>query len=283
MSKIKSKLAILLWLVAVTSQAAYSDNTDMTTDKSVVLLQDRASMPTAVQANSELSAAEIISEAHKAAGGELFVNPGSLFLSGYNIIRRGNLEQIWDRYAMWREFGSSKRDAHAVNGKIRIEAWQGQDLAMLVTFDGNTTYSKDGPMADQSANAMWSNSFGFGAIRNALDQGWTQTRKVDRLIDGEPAYMVLLNDPSAGETLFGIRQRDFAIVYVGFNTPRGWHERRYSNFFTKPGISWKQPGRVRLFYNGQKANEAIWTDFRIGEGASEDIFVVKQAPEQPSF
>jgi len=248
-----------------------------------IAINDRAFMPAAVQANPDLSGADIIAKAHAAAGGDGFVNPDSLFLSGYNIIRRGQGERLWDRYAMWREFGSSKEDAHAVNGKIRIEAWSDGDLAMLVTFDGHTTYTKEGPMADQSANAMWSNSFGFGAIRNALDEGWTQTRKVDRLIDGKSSYMILLNDPSAGETLFGIRQEDFAIVYVGFNTPRGWHERRYSNFFTKPGINWKQAGRVRLFYNGQKANEAIWTDFQIGKDIPDNLFIVESAPTKPTF
>lgn len=240
-------------------------------------------MPAAVQENQSLSASEIIQNAHTAAGGETFVKPGSLFLSGYNIIRGAGDEVLWDRYAMWREFSSSKEDAHAVNGRIRIEAWSGNELAMLISFDGSTTYNKDGPMADQSANAMWSNSFGFGAIRNALDGGWVQTRKVDRLIDGNASYMIELKDPSGSETLFGIRQEDFAIVYVGFNTPRGWHERRYSNFFTKAGVNWKQPGRVRLFYNGQKANEAIWTDFQIGTDIAKNTFVVQSMPDKPSF
>ena len=52
---------------------------------------------------------------------------------------------------------------------------------------------------------------------------------------------------------------------VGFETPRGWHERRYSEFYSRPGLSWSQPGRVRLFYNGIKQNEVIWTDFGVDE------------------
>ena len=138
-------------------------------------------------------------------------------------------------------------------------------------------------MPDQSANAMWSNNFGFGAIRNALDEGWKQTRRTDRLMDGAPTFMVELTDPSGGTTLFGIRQKDFAITYVGFETPRGWHERRYSHFFEKTGVPWKQAGRVRLFYNGVKANEAVWTDFVVGEPISDDVFRVKSAPAAPTF
>ena len=247
-------------------------------------LSDRSNMAAAVQADAAMTGADIIAAAHEAAGGDLFVRPGTLFLEGYNIIRdRDGGETLWDRYAMWRVFGEEKADAHAANGKVRIEAWTGEDLAMLISFDGATTYTQDGPMADQSANAMWSNNFGFGAIRNALDEGWTQFRKADRLIDGQPTYMVELTDPSGGTTLFGVRQSDDAIVYVGFATPRGFHERRYSNFYTVAGTSWRQAGRVRLYYDGVKANEAIWTGVSIGAPIADEVFVIETAPTAPTF
>ena len=120
-------------------------------------------------------------------------------------------------------------------------------------------------------------------LRNALDEGWTQTRKQDRLIDGTPTFMVALTDPSGGETLFGIRQADSALLYVGFDTPRGWHERRYSHFYSKPGMSWVQPGRVRLFYDGVKANEAIWTDFDLSGDFDDAVFRVTAPPDAPTF
>jgi hypothetical protein len=42
-----------------------------------------------------------------------------------------------------------------------------------------------------------------------------------------------------------------------------------------------QPGRVRLLYDGVKANEAIWTDFRIGEALPGEVFVVTETPASP--
>lgn len=247
-------------------------------------LMQRAGMPTAVQARPTLDGAEIIARAHAAAGAEVFVQPGTLFLEGYNIIRSPDGEEaLWDRYAMWRVFAGSKSDAHRANGMVRIEAWREGQLALLLAYDGEVTSDQDGPVEDQSANTLWSNNFGFGAIRNALDEGWRQARRPDDMIDGEPAFLVELTDPSGGKTLFGIRQRDYAILYVGFQTPRGWHERRYSHFFSKPGTDWVQAGRVRLFYDGVKKNEAIWTDFRIGEPMQPALFRVVEPPARPSW
>lgn len=260
----KRLLLSFLVLSACTTIPAQSE-TEMAT-------RDMSALPAAVQAEEALSAKEILSKAHERAGGENFVNPGSLKLSGYNIVRKGDDTVVWDNYAMWREFASSKEDAHQANGKVRIEAWRNDELALFLAFDGEATYNKDGKLESQAANAMWSNSFGFGAIRNALDEGWNQKRVADRQIDGAPSYMVELIDPTGSKTLFGVRQSDFSIVYVGFNTPRGWHERRYSHFFSKPGVAWRQAGRVRLFYDGQKTNEAVWLDFEIGTDFDDVIF-----------
>jgi hypothetical protein len=231
-------------------------------------------MAAAVQSEPQLTGADIIAQAHASAGGSLFIKPGSLKLSGYNIIHAPDGDIVWERYTMWRVFSEEKPDAHTAEGKVRIEAYTGDKLAMLLAYDGVNTYNQDGRMDDQSANATWGANFGYGAIRNALDEGWTQQRVVDRLIDGQPTFMIALTDPSGGKTLFGIRCLDRAIVYVGFDTPRGWHERRYSHFFSKPGSAWVQAGRVRLFYNGVKANEAIWTDFEIGEAYDDTLFVI---------
>lgn len=236
------------------------------------------------QSKPGLEGSMIVALAHEAAGGDTFVDPGALFLSGYNVIYSSSGgAKTWDKYAMWRVFADEKAAAHAANGKVRIEAWQGSKLAMLLSFDGEATYNQSGRMEDQSANAMWSNNFGFGAIRNALDEGWSQDRRSDRTIDGKPAYMVQLTDPAGGKTLFGFDRSSFEILYVGFDTPRGWHERRYSDYFSKPGTDWQQAGRVRLYYDGVLANEAVWTDFEIGGEHSDETFVISTAPTEPSF
>lgn len=244
----------------------------------------RAELPTAVQVNPDLSGRDILAAAHEAAGGDAWRDVKSLYLEGYNIIRRADgSEVLWDRYAMWREYSSSKANAHAAEGKVRIEAWTGTSLAMLIAFDGETTYDQNGPVPEDVAAKAWASNFGFGAIRNGLDAGWTQARLPDDLIDGAAAYMIELTDPSGGKTRFGIRQSDFATVYAGFDTPRGWHERRYSHFFSPPGSSWVQPGRVRLSYDGVKANEAVWTRVEIGESIEPSVFVVSQTPDEPTF
>ena len=245
---------------------------------------DAQQKPGPASENPDLDGRTIIEMAQQAAGGETFVSPGTLLLSGYNVIyEEGGGSQIWNPYAMWRVFANLKTDSHAASGKVRIEAWSNARLALLLSYDGEATYDESGRVADQSANAIWGSNFGFGAIRNALDEGWMQQRRADRTVDGKPAYMVELTDPDGGKTLFGFEQGNFDILYVGFDTPRGWHERRYSDYFSKPGISWRQAGRVGLFYNGIKTNEAVWSDFEVGEIFPDDIFVIDKIPESPTF
>ena len=267
----------LLAACQVVSDVPLNQEIPNTPDPAVTLVNAGQSKP-------QMDGQTIIAMAHEAAGGDAFVNPGSLFLSGHNIIYgKDGGAQTWDHYAMWRVFADEKADAHIVNGKVRIEAWRGAKLAMLLSYDGEATYNQAGRMEDQSANAMWSNNFGFGAIRNALDEGWSQARRSDRTIDGKPAYMVQLTDPAGGTTLFGIDRSSYQILYVGFDTPRGWHERRYSDYFSKPGTPWQQAGRVRLYYDGILANQAVWTHFELGQSYPDDTFIVTEAPSEPSF
>lgn len=243
-------------------------------------LRDWKDLEGADRISPELSAAEILARAHRAMGGPQWVRPGALRLTGYNIIQTPAGPVIWDDYQMIREFGDAKTAAHNASGKVRIEARMSGEIALLLTFDGVHTYNQHGRLEDTSANETWANSFGFGAIRHGLDEGWAQSRKPDRLIAGEPAHMIELTDPSGKTTLFGIRSADSRVVYVGFNTPRGWHERYYAQFFSKPGEDWVQAGRVTLVYNGVVANEAIWTDFETGGDYPDALFRV-EAPDTP--
>ena len=235
-------------------------------------------MPGLVAIEPEKSAAEIIAAAHEAAGGATWKRPKSLLMSGYAIFYSDGKETRYEPYLMARVFVGEKNDAHAADGKVRIEAKADGETAFLIAFDGATTYDINGPLTDQSANARWSANFGFGAIRHALDEGWSQKRLADDLVDGRLAYLVELTDPAGGATRFAISQDDYSILYVGFDTPRGWHERRYSDFFSKDSAPWMQPGRVRLYYDGVKQNEVIWTDFEINSDLPDDLFTVGATP-----
>ena len=224
----------------------------------------------------ERSAADILSAAYEVAGGQSWLRPKSLSMSGYGVFYRDGEATKYDDYRMWRIYAGEKKDAHVADGKVRIEARKDGAQIFLITFDGEKTYDANGPIEDQSVNERWSSNFGFGAIRHALDEGWTQKRLPDDLIDGRPAYLIELTDPAGGMTRFAIDMETYHVLYVGFDTARGWHERRYSDFFSKPGVQWVQPGRVRLFYNGVKQNEIIWTDFEIDKNFDDALFVVKE-------
>ncbi|MBI1392776.1 MAG: hypothetical protein GC152_08555 [Alphaproteobacteria bacterium] len=234
-----------------------------------------ANLPGLFVAAPELTAREIVRKAHEAAGGETWVRPSTLKMTGYGVFYRGGKTSVYDEYTMLRAYPGAKEDAHAADGKVRIEGKMDGRTAFIIAFDGETTYDMKGPVADQSANAQWASNFGFGSIRHALDDGWSQTRLPDDLVDGRLAHFVELGDPAGGVTRFGIDADTFAILYAGFDTPRGWHERRYSAFFEKSGVSWVQPGRVRLFYDGVKQNEIIWTDFDVNISLDDVQFAVQ--------
>jgi len=226
-------------------------------------------------ANQNVSAAQIIAKAHKNAGGDTWRRPETLQMFGYGVFYNGLSSVVYEPYTMHRVYTNQKNAAHKANGKVRIEAKKDGQTIFLIAFDGSQTYNSNGLVDDQTANDQWASSFGYGAIRHALDGGWAQKRLPDDMVDGQPAYFIELTDPSGGKTQFGIAHNDYSILSVAFDTARGWHERHYSNFFSKPGINWKQPGRVRLFYDGVKSNEVIWTDFVLNEPILDERFIVE--------
>ncbi len=225
-----------------------------------------ATAPPAVEVPDSLSATAIIERAYEHAGGDAWVNPTSLLMEGYGLFWRGGEQFVrYEPYRMWRVYPESKSTAHAADGRVRIEAMKDDKLVFQIAFDGTHTYDQNGRLEDSADSERWSSNFGFGVIRHALDDGYSVSRLPDDYVDGAPAYTVRITDPGGGETLFGIRQRDFAIVSVGFATPRGWHTRVYSNFYRNQEGGWLQPGRVRLYYDGVKANEIHWARFTTGE------------------
>lgn len=225
------------------------------------------------------SATDIMQAAHAAAGGNLWVRPASLAMDGYGVFYRDGKATKHERHTMYRVYDAIKDDAHRADGKVRIKSVRGGVPIIDVAFDGRVTSTAKGPRPQSEADKRWASNFGFGVIRHALDEGYSLTRLPDDLVDGKTAYWIKVTDPKGGETQFAISQSDHAVLSVAFDTDRGWHERIYSDFYSNPDISWVQPRRVRLFYNGVKANEVIWTRHQVNADLPDCLFVLPQADE----
>jgi hypothetical protein len=225
------------------------------------------------RAVDDLDARAIVSRATEVAGGETWRRPRSLLLRGYGVFHQPDAtSRVHDRHTMWRVYPAWKGDAHRADGKVRIESWQGTTLRSFTAFDGTRTYGLEGPLPPSDADRQWAENFGFGVIRFALDEGYTLTRRPDDLVEGSVVHVIEVADPAGGKTWFSIAHGSFHILKVAFATPRGWHERFYSHFYRKPGVSWLQPGRVRLLYNGVKQNEIVWPDFTLNEAMDDRLF-----------
>jgi hypothetical protein len=222
----------------------------------------------------DMTAREIVARAQAAAGGETWVHPRTLLMRGHAVFYTPQGPQRHERYEMWRVYPARKGAAHAADGKVRIESWHGGERVRLVTFDGQRSYTLDGPQPPSEADRQWSENFGFGVIRFALEPGFRQERLADDRVEGRPVRVVRITDPAGQATTFSMAKDDDAILRLGFDTARGWHERLYSDFFRKPGVSWVQPGRVRLYYQGVIQNEIFWTDFELDRPMPDGLFVV---------
>lgn len=262
---VRSSLLALLFGVAL----AACDNTQSVNDR-------LAKTATLYNVQPELSPETIMQRAHEAAGGETWRRPISLAMDGYAVFYRNGNSVKHERHRMWRVYDAAKADAHKVDGKVRIRSEKEGQAVIDLSFDGRTTYTSEGAQPQSESDKRWSSNFGFGVIRHALDEGYRLERLPDDLIDNKPVFMLRVIDATGGQTQFGIAQSDYKILKVGFVTPRGWHERIYSNFYSNAGENWVQPGRVRLYYNGVKANEVIWTSYKINEPLADCLFVLPE-------
>ena len=224
--------------------------------------------------DSTLTATQIMKKAHEKAGGEFWQKPRSLTMKGHAIFYRDGKASKHQTHNMWRVFESTKEDAHVANGKVRIESFKDSTPVFIVSFDGEHTYDLRGKQDKSDADARWASNFGYGAIRHALDQGYTLKLVEDDTVKTKPAYTIQVTDPNNGETFFGIDKEDYKIVKVAFQTPQGWHHREYSEFFSKDQYSWLQAGRVDLFYNDKISNTIFWKDFEVNEALSDSLFIL---------
>ncbi|MEM7570861.1 MAG: hypothetical protein AAF337_13800 [Pseudomonadota bacterium] len=199
----------------------------------------------------------------EAAGGKSWTDAKTLTLKGYGTFWPQGTQAgsyVADDYRMWRVFSGERTVAHGPDGWVRIDSKTGGKTNFQIAFDGKNTWTHKGIVPPEQAAKTWANNFGFGIIREALEEGFALKRKPDDLVDGHACYFVEITSPDGAQTLFAMDRADFAIRYVGFDTPRGYHERRYSDFVILENPRWRQAQLVRLFYNGVKANEIYWEE-----------------------
>lgn len=224
--------------------------------------------------SKELSAIEIMQNAHNTAGGASWQQPETLTLTGHANFYTNEDTLHNEVHNMWRVFESKKNDAHLASGKVKIESIRDGKHVILLSYDGHNTYDLNGKKEKSEADQMWSSNFGYGVIRHVFDEGYQLTIENEDIVNGVNTHTIKVTDPKQGTTFFDITQDDFKIVKVAFDTPRGWHHRLYSNFFKKEEYSWLQAGKVELFYNNKIANEVIWTDFDINKNLTDSMFVL---------
>ncbi|MCE3004347.1 MAG: hypothetical protein LW860_16855 [Xanthomonadaceae bacterium] len=236
-----------------------------------------ATMPVHADA---LTAEAIVQRAHEAAGGSVWKRPKTLHLTGQATIYRDGLAanaMRLDHYEMWRVFPAWNDAAHGANGKFRLEARAGERVVIRQSFDGTDTWDANGKVPQAQASREAGENYGFGIIRFALDKGFRLARLPDDQVEGHPSRAVRVTDPTGGETTFWIDRDSFAIRKVGFDTPRGWHERIYSDFYRVEPSGFMQPGRVRLYYRGALSNDITWTDAVVDAPIADEVFVLEGA------
>ena len=226
---------------------------------------------------SQPDARQIVAMAHAAAGGDSWKRPKTLHLTGsatlYNDGTAASKVQV-PHYEMWRVFPAWNQAAHGANGKFRLDARNGDATLFQISYDGKDTWNDKGKVEQATASREWSENFGFGIIRFALDEGFELTRMADDQVEGRPAWTVRVADPGGAKTLFWIDQADHTVRKVGFDTPRGWHERIYSDFYMVQDPAFQQPGRVRLYYGGALVSDIRWTDATVDAPIADPLFVL---------
>jgi hypothetical protein len=240
-----------------------------------------ASAPGAArQAADQLTARQILERAFEAQGGADWANVRTLKLAGTNTFYpKGTNEArvVADRYTMWRVMDENRTVAHGPDGKVRIDSFVGDKPMFQVAFDGRDTTTPQGVMPIPEAKTLWENNFGFGIIRQALKPGFTLVRLPDDLVDGHKVHVLRIIDPSKQETLFAFDATSFAIRKAGFMTPKGWHERIYSDFKTFQNPRWLQAQSIRLYYNGVLQNVLNWREVWVNPELPDSLFRLDQA------
>ena len=221
----------------------------------------------------------IIAAAVETAGGNVWLDPGTLVLSGsadfYANDKPGPVRHI-DDYRMWRVMDPGRTTSHGADGKVRITAHSGGRPVFDVGYDGATTWNDKGIVPKAEADAYWAANFGFGIIRQALTDGFRLERAPDRTVDGHALDMVRVIDPAGQATLAGVDRASRYIRYMGFASPRGWHEWVYDDFVMFRNPRWLQAREITLFYNGVRQNTVRWRSAVVGRPIDPKLFAPPQ-------
>ncbi|MGP1281523.1 MAG: hypothetical protein ACTS1X_00980, partial [Parasphingopyxis sp.] len=149
--------------------------------------------PALAQDEPAPDARAILERAAEAAGGDDWLNPSTLQLSGHAVFYGPDSAEPRarsDDYRMWRVFDPDRTASHNAQGKVRIRAGIGPNgdggVMFEVGYDGETTWTEDGIMPREEADAYWASAFGFGIVRRALGEGFTLTRIPDGNSNGHP-------------------------------------------------------------------------------------------------
>ncbi len=220
---------------------------------------------------------QIVEWATARAGGEQWLHARSNRMEGWaELCRDGRADQCVraDRYVMHRLYPTDLDAAHAGTGKFRLDALESDRVIFRVSFDGQHSYDQDGPLPPARAADSEASAFGFSAIRFATRPGFALLRLMDDSVDGHPCYMLRITDPAGSHTFFGIDRESAYIRLAAWDTPRGWHQRLYSDFYWVPDPGFLQPGRVRLYYAGAKTVDIRWTSATLNQEISDEFFVL---------
>lgn len=229
-----------------------------------------------VASAQELKPLEIAKKTIEASGGETWRRPKTLQLSGTATLFWNGKAQRMTTYKMWRVFPDENDAAHAANGKVRFDAFEGDKIFFRIAFDGaKTTQILSDEAKAQEELLRWGNNFGFSIFRFVESEGFQIERLPDDKIDNHPCYFIKITDPKKNETIFGIDRKSFYIRYAAFKTPIGFHQRIYDDFKTNKNPRFVQPRSLRIFTEGVKVADVFWSDFKVNAPVADDIFTAK--------